>query len=208
MEKRHYVYMLSDKRKEKYYIGARSCSCNIGSDKYMGSSKVMTKEDKDNCNKIILGRFNTREEAIWYEIELHNKFNVSTNDLFWNKAKQTSIGFDTTGIPVNKGRVFTEEHKEKLRQRKLGRKIPREVVEKSRIGLTGKKRSPEQIETIKNSANKRKRTQCKEVVCVDTGEVFFSTAEAARKTGITKGNIQQCCRGNSKTAKGLRFEYR
>ena len=37
------------------------------------------------------------------EIKLHNKFNVGVNESFYNKVKQTSTGFDTTG------RVRTED---------------------------------------------------------------------------------------------------
>jgi hypothetical protein len=65
----------------------------------------MTQEDKGNCNKIVLARFDSREEAVAYEIEMHNKFDVVKNPLFYNKAKQTSTGFDTTG------RVMSEEER-------------------------------------------------------------------------------------------------
>lgn len=100
----HYVYLLQHKDKELYYIGSRSCNGSIGNDSYMGSSSVMTTKDKENCHKIILARFKTREEAIAYEVELHNKFDVATNSLFWNKAKQTStkFSFDPTGIKKSK----------------------------------------------------------------------------------------------------------
>ena len=77
--KKHYVYMLISLIEDKYYIGARSCICNIDEDTYMGSSRVMTKEDKRNCGKLILKEFNTRKEAIAYEIELHERFDVSNN---------------------------------------------------------------------------------------------------------------------------------
>ena len=93
----HYVYLLSSRLEEKCYIGVRSCRCPISEDTYMGSSTCMTKEDKQNCNKIILARFNSRQEAVAYEIELHTLLDVVINPLFWNKAKQTSTGFDTTG---------------------------------------------------------------------------------------------------------------
>jgi hypothetical protein len=71
----------------------------------------MTDEEKDNCIKIILKRFSSREEAITYEIQLHNDFDVAKNMLFWNRAKQTSAGFDTTGTKLS------NEHLEKLKGR-------------------------------------------------------------------------------------------
>ena len=97
----HYVYLLSHRVEEKYYIGVRSCNSPIGEDNYKGSSCSMTQEEKDACNKIILKRFNTRKEAVAYEIELHDKFDVAANPLFWNNAKQTSCGWDTTGVKLS-----------------------------------------------------------------------------------------------------------
>jgi hypothetical protein len=80
-----------------YYIGVRSCKGTIWDDVYMGSSKHMTQEDKDNCNKIVLKRFDSRKDAVAYEVEMHEKFDVANNAMFYNKAKQTTTGFDTTG---------------------------------------------------------------------------------------------------------------
>lgn len=86
----HYVYLLAHREKEMYYTGVRSCKGKICNDTYMGSSKHMTEEDKNNCNKIILKRFATRQEAVSYEIKMHEKFDVANNSMFWNKSKQTN----------------------------------------------------------------------------------------------------------------------
>lgn len=110
----HYVYLLQNKVNGMCYIGVRSCKCSVWYDNYMGSSTVMTKEDKDNCNKIILKRFSSREEAVSYEIEMHEKFDVANNELFYNQAKQTSKGFDTTGVKVK----HSKEHLAYLAERR------------------------------------------------------------------------------------------
>ena len=149
--KKHYVYLLISNTEEKFYIGVRSCSCRIDEDSYMGSSSVMTKEDKDNCDKLVLKEFDTRKEAIDYEVELHNQFEVSTNKKFWNKAKQTSTGFDTTGRVMSEeeklrrgviqkerfknghpstGSVLTEEHKQKISQGLFGKIHSTETISK------------------------------------------------------------------------------
>lgn len=124
LNKKHYVYVLISNVEEKFYIGARSCSCEVDEDSYMGSSSVMTKEDKDNCDKLVLKEFDTRKEAIAYEVELHNQFEVSTNERFWNNAKQTSTKFDTSGT------TLTDEHKEKISQGLLGKIHSTETISK------------------------------------------------------------------------------
>lgn len=152
--KNHYVYLLSSKVGEKYYIGVRSCTCPISEDTYMGSSKVMTKEDKLACNKIILKRFNDRDSAVKYEIELHNKFDVVNNPLFWNAAKQTSTGFDTTG------RIIPKEEREKRSKALMGHKgastwLGKKLPESTRLKISksnkGKPKSESHKQALKNA---------------------------------------------------------
>lgn len=105
----HYVYLLIDtdpQDSRKYYIGVRSSKFHPYKDPYMGSSKSMTKEEKHRCDKLLLEEFPTRKEAVAYEVFLHTKFDVARNPEFYNRAKQTSTGFDTTGMKL----VFTESH--------------------------------------------------------------------------------------------------
>ena len=45
------------------------------------------------------------------------------------------------------------------------------------------------------------------VKCIETGMIYPSACEAERQTGINNGNINSCCRGKRKTAKGLHWEY-
>ena len=122
----HYVYLIEKRNalpnQQKYYIGVRSCEGLIGDDDYMGSSKYLTedigKQGKNNFNKIILKRFQTREEAVQYEIDMHNEFEVASNTLFFNKAKQTVVSF-TPGVGENNyfyGKKHTEETRQKIRE--------------------------------------------------------------------------------------------
>ena len=47
----------------------------------------------------------------------------------------------------------------------------------------------------------------KKVVCTETGEMFESFAEAARKTGLNRTKIVSCCTGKRKTTGGYHFRY-
>ena len=47
----------------------------------------------------------------------------------------------------------------------------------------------------------------KKVLCVETGEVFESTKDAERKTGINHGNISKVCLGKRKTIGGFHWKF-
>lgn len=106
------------------YIGVRSCEVSPEVDNYWGSSKHLPKNVSEICDKFILGTFDTRQDAVADEIRRHNINDVVISDLFWNKAKQTSVGFDTSGtilsdehrakIKANGRKGITEEHKQKI----------------------------------------------------------------------------------------------
>ena len=92
----HYTYLLINRTTLMMYIGKRSCNCLPELDvHYKGSSKYVP---KDECTKVVLRTFASSLEATTHEIELHNIFNVAINSMFYNRSKQTSTKFDTTGM--------------------------------------------------------------------------------------------------------------
>lgn len=121
----HYTYILKG---EISYIGVRSCKCEIDKDNYWGSSKHLPKNINETHEKIILGKFLTREEAIKNEIYLHNKYDVAKNPLFYNQSKQTSTGWNTAGTKASEetrlkllGRIYSEETRLKRSKSMLGK---------------------------------------------------------------------------------------
>ncbi len=106
----HCVYKISNIKMLKYYIGKHSgvlpSSEDIGFKYFSCSTDSEFKKDQEkNPNHYkyeILGQFTTSTLAIDYEIWLHNRHNVGVNPSYYNKAKQTSNGFDTTGIKNSK----------------------------------------------------------------------------------------------------------
>ena len=135
----HYTYMLTNAIPVKgmmYYIGVRSCKCLPEDDKYFGSCDSFVEWQKKNgthtIEKRIVATFANRKSAIEHEIKLHNLYDVARNKQFWNKAKQTAVGFDTTGIPVSdearlkksiktKGVPKSNEHKRKIAEAHKGK---------------------------------------------------------------------------------------
>lgn len=51
------------------------------------------------------------------------------------------------------------------------------------------------------------KKKSKRVICVETGEVFESTRDANRKTGLNHASICQCCNGKQKTCGKLHWKY-
>ena len=104
--KYNYVYKITNKESGKQYIGTRSskiCPYDDIGIKYFSSSKdkefIQEQKEKPELYEYqILYGFETRMEALEYEIYLHNFYDVGKNPMFYNRAKQTSVGFDRSGI--------------------------------------------------------------------------------------------------------------
>jgi hypothetical protein len=104
----HYVYRITNIITRKYYYGKRSTTnlphLDIGF-KYFGSPSKdiffdLNKDQKENPSHYeykVVARFQSAHESLSREIKLHKKFNVKDHPQFYNKANQTSTGFDTTG---------------------------------------------------------------------------------------------------------------
>ena len=132
----NYTYLLQSQTSDMMYIGLRSCECLPEEDNsYWGTSKHLPEDVSETFDKFILGVFETREEAITDEIRRHTMNDVARNPLFYNRAKQTSTGFDRSGVSM----IFSEEHKRKLSEKAKGRKLSEEhkrKVSESRKGKT------------------------------------------------------------------------
>ena len=86
----HYVYY-SYEEWGRGYIGSRSCKRLPSEDvKYFGSFYDKTFAP---TGKIIIAEFESREQALQAEIDLHSYYQVHLNTHFANKAKQTSKKF-------------------------------------------------------------------------------------------------------------------
>ena len=107
--KSHYTYKLIalnplDERVE--YIGVRSCSGLPADDTaYMSSSREIRALIKSGVQfvKEIIAVHESRKKAVDHEVRLHADYDVARSPRFFNKAKQTSVGFDfdCTGIKLS-----------------------------------------------------------------------------------------------------------
>jgi hypothetical protein len=121
----HYVYRITNKLLSKHYYGCRSSNILPKDDigvKYFSSSKdkEFRQDQIDNPQNYkykIIKVFDNKIDAMSLEIKLHAKFDVKSNENFYNRANQKTIGFDTTGLRYKVG-PRSEEYKQHLRKPK------------------------------------------------------------------------------------------
>jgi hypothetical protein len=154
MSKNFYVYY-SYEEFGRGYIGSRGCKCLPKDDvKYFGSFKDKTFKP---TQKIILGVYESREDAYEAEILLHEFYDIARNPHFANRSKQTSKKFTTSGVRFpdevykktaekNKGRIVTEEQRLKISIANKGKKRSKEFCEHMRRVNLGRKKTPQEIE--------------------------------------------------------------
>lgn len=136
----HYVYRITNTKLNKHYYGCRTSVCLPSEDlgiKYFSSStdKSFINDQKENINNYkykVIRIFKKRCEAEYFETTLHKKFEVQINEMFYNKAQNTLMGFSVLG------RKQTKEHinkrfkniKGKTYEEKYGKEIASQKIEK------------------------------------------------------------------------------
>ncbi len=159
----HYVYRITNLVENKHYYGKRSSKIHPKHDigvKYFSSSKDRNfiadqKSNPQNYKYKIIRRFENSKSALEFEVLLHNKFDVGRNVNFYNRAKQTSSGFDTTGttgIPWSDDRKL--EYSKRLKGISTGpQSIERRMVQSAR--QTGKKQSKPRTPEMREAQRQR-----------------------------------------------------
>ena len=84
-----------------------------------------------------------------------------------------------------------------------GRIISEETRKKLSKSITGKKLKPEVIAFLASIPKKNRR----KVICIETGAVFESLADAAKWAGITDSYMCKLCKGEKATGGGYHWRY-
>ena len=201
------VYKHTNKINNKVYIGITSMSppskrWNNGYGYYhnLHFDSAIKKYGWSNFEHEILFEQLSKEEAEQKEIELIKYYNSCNSNYGYNIATGglTGIAFHSDEskekMSINKsgeknpmfGKHHTEETKEKIRQRAIGRKASQETIEKLR----------------------KCRKNAKPVRCIETQQEFISIAEAARWLNQkSPSTIAGCCNGLYLTAGGYHWEW-
>ncbi len=146
----------------------------------------------------------TEKEALNFEILLIKKLREQNVKL----TNITAGGEGTSGIKLS------EEHKEKLRQAKLGKKLSPEHIAKAAQARVGKQFSEAHRKAISESLKGRKLSKAhslklaKPIICITNGKTYESVTEAAKELKLETTNISRCCKGVFKQTGGYSFIYK
>ena len=203
-----YIGITSQKPEQRW----GSQGCNYKSSPHFYSA--IQKYGWDNFEHNILFTELTKEQACLKEQELIKEYNSMNREFGYNstsggdiftmneetkqKISQAMIGNQNgLGYPCSeekkekisnaqKGRKFTEEHKQKLSEAAKNRHVPC---------------SEEKKQILKEKSHK------KPVYCEELDKIFESVQECGRQLGLPATNISKLCNGRGKTLKGYHLRY-
>ncbi len=227
MEEHNYiVYMHKNKINGKVYIGITKRKPQYRWNDGKGYDnqcfkKAIQKYGFDNFEHLILYKNLTQKEAEQKEIELIAYYKSSEKDFGYNISKG---GMVNNGVPckeetkkkisqANKGihngmygKHHTEKEKEKIS--KASKKMWENDEHRNKI-IPILQKCKKDFKKGNIPWNKGKHiTICKnmkKVICIETGEIFNSMAEAQKIKKVN--NISLCCSGKYKTAGGYHWRY-
>jgi hypothetical protein len=197
------VYRITNVVEKKHYYGVHSTKFEPKMDigiKYFSSSKDKNfiadqKLNPQNYKYKIVQTFESRIKAIEREIILHNLFDVGISSKFYNRSKQTSLGFDTTGVAAS------EKSKQKTSEMHKG--VPKSLEFKLKLSksLTGRKLSEQsKINLSKSRKGKRypKASEVRRKYFYITPIGTFDHSRALESQLITKPTLSNWCKNNKK----------
>lgn len=119
---------------------------------------------------------------------------------YWNNKPEEErnriIRENLTG--PRKGHPVSEETKDKLRRKNVGKKQPMETIEKRKQTMQKKKESGWKKDPSGN---------WKPVICLETGEVFPSLKAAAEAIGANPCGVSAVLKNRQSTCRGFHFQY-
>lgn len=183
------IYQIQNKLNGKRYIGQ---SENLSHRK---SCHLYDLKNKRHGNSYLQADFDENPEAFVFEVLCRcKKEDLCELEKFYiakYKSNDRNYGYNIeSGGNTGSGRC-AEETRLKISESHMGNKY-----------MVGKKLSAEWKRNLSLAQPHRK-----EVECIETGEVFESFADAARKTGLNRTKIVSVCTGKRKKTGGLHFRY-
>ena len=161
----------------------------------------------DNIRHEIVAEGLSQVEAEQLEIELIAKYKATDKAHGYNIELGGSTGpkhSETTRIKIgtaNRGRIWSPESRQKLREYKLAHPTNPETAKKIGDANRGRKHRQETIEKMRTAHTR------KAVRNLTTGAMYDSVMDAARARGLDPSKIVKVCKGKRKTHGGHAWAY-
>lgn len=220
----HYVYQIIsfyNTSKIKHYIGVRSSRNKPEDDKYMGSGRLIrqaiNKHGIDKFKKIIIGVFETREEANAFEnLTIAKMLNFFGS---WSELNKVSYNLrlnNYNGVEAGNN-IWSDETIAKVSGKNhhaYGKKFKEETRIKMSNAQKGVKKTPEHIENVKiamagkiPAGFKSKEFRGFSIgVHLETGKVIvFCGAKDVEERGFLNGGISSSVSGRTQHYRGYSF---
>jgi group I intron endonuclease len=130
-----------------------------------------------------------------------------------NETKAKLAAMAKLRPPATLGIKLTEEHKQKLREAKLGKPQSKEHIEavrKSKVGHIVSKETCDKISKAlfgKKLSKEHVASFSKKVICLETNVIYDSAREAARQLNLHPANISKCCNNKANRTGKLHFSF-
>lgn len=217
------IYVITNLKNGKKYVGQ---SCDVV--RRIRTHKLLLSSGRHK-NRHLQAAWD-KYGAAWFSFEVIESCpidDLNKREVFWIKHYNSfsQNGYNLTlGGDGSRGYRFPESTKQRLREIAksrtlrywLGKKLSTEHREKLREAA--KNRSEEHLRKIGEASRrvmsdpdiKQKmisHQNNKAVFCRELGVTFYSIGDAARKTGLSTGNISKVCRGLIKKTGGYHWEF-
>lgn len=183
-----YIYQIVNTNNGRRYIGqtrrySHRVSCHVYDLRHGRHRCELLQSDYDEDPQSI--RFEVVCRCSEAEVDELERFFIS-------KYETIESGYNTSpGKSDGGGNIVSESTRAKSSKAKLGNQHMR-----------GKRLSDVWRRHLSEAQPHKKAVRC-----IETGEVFESFADAARKTGLNRTKIVSVCTGKRKSTGGMHFEY-
>ena len=214
------IYTLSDPiTSEIRYIGKTVQTLQRRLDGHIMSA-IRNRESSHKCNWI-KQLYKNDLSPIIEAIEEIEETNWESTEQYWIaqfKAWNYKLLNMTDGGDGNKNQIYSEERKQKMRDKMIGFKhtsISKKKMSESRLGIKLSKITKEKLRQINLGKKQSEETKAKRYKPVlqfskkgDFIEEYLSLQHAALANNTYRGAIQNCCVGRGKTAGGFKWKYK
>lgn len=174
----------------------------------------LTKEQAEEEEKALIKRYDTTSHANGYNVELGGNAAGKVSDESKRKNSESHKGLMAGKKHWHYGQHWSDDVKKKISEANKGKKISDETRMKKSAIFSGKG-NPMYGTKIPAEHKKKLQAACvkatsKPVVCIETGKVYQSAAQAQRETGICSRTISYVANRDKryKTAGGYHWEYK